>query len=359
MKRKILSVLFLFMAVWAYAESKIYFDDLKIKPGETKSVELKLQNDDAVKGLQLVISLPEGMSFVEDEEEEEYAVGTDRCGWLSSQLKDNGSLGIAGFAQKKKDYIAVGDGAIATLLIKADEGLGYGEKEISVSDVEIVGTNSTINPATATFAITVYQVFKVTVTAADEKMGTATASAEEVEVNGEVTVTATPNEGYHFTNWIVGEEVVSTNAAYTFIVSENVNLVANFAPNQYTITYDLGGGELAEGYENPLTYTVESDDITLANPTLDGFTFAGWIGTDLSEPTIDVIIAKGSTGNRSYTATWNAATAIAAMPVDNKSVNVYDLQGRLIRSKLPVAMLNKELPRGIYIINGKKVAIAF
>ena len=70
----------------------------------------------------------------------------------------------------------------------------------------------------------------------------------------------------------------------------------------YTITYDLDGGSVAPA--NPATYTVESSSITLNNPTKTGCTFMGWTGTDLSAATTSVTIATGSTGNRSYTATW-------------------------------------------------------
>ena len=43
------------------------------------------------------------------------------------------------------------------------------------------------------------------------------------------TLTATANEGYSFVNWTENNEVVSTNANYSFTVSGNRNLVANFA----------------------------------------------------------------------------------------------------------------------------------
>jgi len=70
----------------------------------------------------------------------------------------------------------------------------------------------------------------------------------------------------------------------------------------YTITYDLAGGSVATA--NPTTYTIESAAITLNNPTREGYTFAGWTGTDLDAATTTVTIAHGSSGDRSYTATW-------------------------------------------------------
>lgn len=46
------------------------------------------------------------------------------------------------------------------------------------------------------------------------------------------TVTATANSGYNFSNWTENGNVVSTNASYTFTLSTNRNLVANFSQNQ-------------------------------------------------------------------------------------------------------------------------------
>lgn len=66
---------------------------------------------------------------------------------------------------------------------------------------------------------------------------TATSNPEEGgEISGmgtyqegtECTLTATPNEGYTFTNWTENGSVVSMNASYTFTVNGNRTLVANF-----------------------------------------------------------------------------------------------------------------------------------
>ena len=156
-------------------------------------------------------------------------------------------------------------------------------------------------------------------------------------------------DGYTFAGWT--PDVAETMPA------EDVTYTATWTINQYSIAYDLAGGVLAEGETNPTSYTIESEDITLVNPTREGYTFEGWIGTDLAEPSLEVTIAKGSIGNRSYTATWTVSTVIMTIPNDSKKVDVYDLNGRLIRRDIPVLSLKKELPSGIYIIHGKKVTI--
>ncbi len=81
-----------------------------------------------------------------------------------------------------------------------------------------------------------------------------------------------------------------------------VTLYAQWTAIDYSLSYTLNGGSVAS--PNPTSYTIESSAITLNNPTKTGYTFAGWTGTDLVSATTTVTIAAGSTGNRSYTATW-------------------------------------------------------
>lgn len=69
----------------------------------------------------------------------------------------------------------------------------------------------------------------------------------------------------------------------------------------YHIKYTLNGGTMSGA---PETYTENSADITLPQPTKAGYRFTGWTGTDLTEKTLDVVIPAGSTGDREYTANW-------------------------------------------------------
>ena len=131
---------------------------------------------------------------------------------------------------------------------------------------------------------------------------------------------------------------------------------ATWTPIVYNITYDLAGGALAQGDTNPATYTIESEAITLKNPTREGYDFVGWIGTDLIEATMVVTIAQGSMGNRSYTATWKEATGIKAIFGNSKAVNVYTTSGSLVGSEMTIDEVLR-LQRGIYVINGRKIVV--
>lgn len=83
----------------------------------------------------------------------------------------------------------------------------------------------------------------------------------------------------------------------------------------YTITYNLAGGELPEGEENPSTYTSD-DAFTLKNPVLEGHIFAGWTGTGLRSRTSTVFVPRGSAGNRNYTAHWILRKSCAVIFLD-------------------------------------------
>ena len=80
-----------------------------------------------------------------------------------------------------------------------------------------------------------------------------TATAENGTVEGigtyehgtEVTLIATPAEGYEFVNWTVAGEEVADEATYTFVVEANVELVANFKKHETTIHIEPGNGKLS------------------------------------------------------------------------------------------------------------------
>lgn len=73
-----------------------------------------------------------------------------------------------------------------------------------------------------------------------------------------------------------------------------------YTPIVYNITVDCNGGS-GVGSSN---YTIESSAITLGKPTRTSYNFAGWTGSNGSTAQTTVTIPTGSTGNKSYTATW-------------------------------------------------------
>lgn len=97
-----------------------------------------------------------------------------------------------------------------------------------------------------------------------------------------------------------------TVSPYNATASCRVTVGAAFELIEYPVTYQLEGGALKENERNPEFYTDESGDIVLKNPVRKGYSFVGWLGTDLQEPSLEVIIPAGSRGARSYRAVWKA-----------------------------------------------------
>ena len=101
--------------------------------------------------------------------------------------------------------------------------------------------------------------------------------------------------------------------------AKNLSVYATTAIITYTISYELNGGTNAAG--NPASYTVETDTITLGDPSKTGYTFNGWSGTELNgENNMTAVIAKGSTGDRSYQAHWTVNQYTITFDTDGGSV---------------------------------------
>ncbi|MBQ6972446.1 MAG: hypothetical protein IJP86_08870 [Synergistaceae bacterium] len=84
------------------------------------------------------------------------------------------------------------------------------------------------------------------------------------EVEGKTVTLTHSKAGYKAVYSVNGEAIEGDS----FTMPEaNATITATFTPIVYTLTYDLADGSLAEGVSNPATYTVESDDFTLTNPT--------------------------------------------------------------------------------------------
>ena len=72
--------------------------------------------------------------------------------------------------------------------------------------------------------------------------GTAKVDKTQLAHNGQVTLTATPEEDYFFVNWTVNGEEVSTQPTYTVTVTSNIEYKANFE------FYKPTGTEEGKGY---------------------------------------------------------------------------------------------------------------
>lgn len=137
----------------------------------------------------------------------------------------------------------------------------------------------------------------------DSNGGECSTSKMNVDYNEKFVLPQPTKMGYTFAGWFNAEDNAEvTDCTWKFLF--DLNLYAKWNINTYTITYVLGGGVNDEN--NPIAYNVESDDITLNNPTRSGYTFAGW-NSKLGNKQFNPTISQGSVGDFSFEATWEAS----------------------------------------------------
>ena len=159
--------------------------------------------------------------------------------------------------------------------------------------VKLYKGNDTGNIATSTYAEATVTISNGTVTATPYTKWTVTVNAGNggsvsgggtFEENTQVTVTATPNSGYHFVRWTENGAEVSTSASYSFTLTADRTLTAVFSRNSsggysyYTIEATAGAGgsispsgnvSVREGRDQTFTITPDKG-YAVANVKIDG-----------------------------------------------------------------------------------------
>ena len=185
------------------------------------------------------------------------------------------------------------------------------------------------------------------------------------------TVNAMANEGYNFVNWTEGGNVVSTNTHYSFSVTSNRTLVANFVLQtvQIATIIDPAEGGTATGAG---TYNY-GEEVTISVETNEDWAFQNWTKNGVivsQEKTFTFTATESCTliANLLYTEGIGeqngSKTLIYPNPVNNKltveaqealgTVEIYNLMGTLVYSQKDCAnkveINTSDLPTGIYFI---------
>ena len=146
---------------------------------------------------------------------------------------------------------------------------------------------NTDNPRTITILgdTTYYAVFgpkptyTITVTSANPEWGTVTGSGSHLH-GTDVTITATANNGYHFTSWSDG----NTQNPRTIRMVKDTVLAASFAPDNYTVTVAVnsacaGMGSVSGGGTYPY-----GTDIQMSAAANYGYRFSQWSDGNADNP---------------------------------------------------------------------------
>ena len=122
----------------------------------------------------------------------------------------------------------------------------------------------------------------------------------------DINFTVAPPAGYTISS-VSGATAIGDGSYKVSAGTTDMSIAVNLNVIPYNITYNLDGGTNNAG--NPTTYTAATNSFTLAEPTKSSCQFIGWSGTGIDGITRTVTIAKGSTGNRTYTAHWKVTSA--------------------------------------------------
>ena len=106
--------------------------------------------------------------------------------------------------------------------------------------------------------------------------------------------------GYKFIKWVdENNEEVDKNT----VVTSDINIKAIYEMVDYNIAYVLNGSSLL--IPNPNKYNIESN-ITLMNPTKEGYTFTGWTRNNETTKEMEAKIVPGTIGDITFTANFEA-----------------------------------------------------
>ena len=217
---------------------------------------------------------------------------------------------------------------------------GYRGIHVSLSDPAVSLSISEGNDA-ASFLMP-YAPLTLTLTA--DKLYTVTLDASggdpirpiQYTVESEAFLLPTPvRTGYIFLGW-TGEGI--TEPQKTMEIPQGSTgdrtYTANWQVIEYTVTLDVSGGDPLD----PITYTVETP-VILPTPTSTGYTFLGWTGEGETTPQPTVVLPKGTTGDKTYTANWKATTytiALGANGGEELAAISYTIESDPIKLPTPV-----------------------
>lgn len=127
----------------------------------------------------------------------------------------------------------------------------------------------------------------------------------------------TYKKNYDFSGWYM-EETLKTPFDEKNKYGGDLTLYAKWGPKRYKIHYDMfHGEELPDD-----TYTTEESKLLPTNAIRPGFTFAGWYEDDMLTKGPVTKIDKGSSGDKTFYATWKPGYLVRFIQPENGKIEV-------------------------------------
>ena len=188
------------------------------------------------------------------------------------------------------------------------------EVDLTCSNTMTFVSNSNTGSALMPVAVNFVSIpsYNITLAADPIEGGTVTGDGSYLE-GTEITITATPGEIYNFVEWTLEDEVVSTDAEYTFTVMAEGEYVAHFEYKSYEITAEMDPADAGE-IEGEGTYMYGTECTLTAIPG-EAYNFLNWTLNGEVVSTDDEITFTVS-GEATYTANFELKTYQVTVTVD-------------------------------------------
>ena len=131
---------------------------------------------------------------------------------------------------------------------------------------------------------------KVTVTCTEGgnvKISKYLETSELVMIGSEIEVVATPDEGYAFTGWYLGDstEPISTDAVFTFVATKNTTLTAHFTKLSNLTICSAGNGRVSfKDISGTSRIALYGTEVTVVATPDEDCDFVGWFIGDAETP---------------------------------------------------------------------------
>ena len=188
----------------------------------------------------------------------------------------------------------------ATVTVILDTGYQVKNWIVDGIDVASKATTYTLEKITEGHNVeAVLEKVPHTITVSASEGGTAT--VQDNLVHGDpANAVATANTGYHFVNWTENGTEVSTDSTYTFTVTSDRTLTANFTLISYDISLSSDGNGTVEGEG---TYNHFSTPTVIATPNT-GYHFVNWTDENGTEVSTSASYSFEVDGARNLTANF-------------------------------------------------------
>ena len=338
----------------AQATDEVTITGFKIAPGQTKDVSIELKNDANYVAFQFDLALPDGITI------EEYQADRTRVPettTLAMARQDDGSYRFIAVAYQQEP-LAGNSGGIITITVTAASDLASGNmtgcfRKIKLSEVDGTG------PAYAEMSFPIVAVEPSTITANSytreygDENPTFGYTVEGGELEGEPEITCEATATTPTGTYPIKISKGSIKNYYVELVDGTLTITK--APLKVTAqSYTRKQGEQNPEFE--LLYEgwkLEDNEWTLAVRPAATTTAT----TESTAGTYPITVSGGESDCYDFEyvdgiLTIEASSGIATLLASGQPFDVYTPAGCKIRKQVTTL---KDLPRGVYIVNGLKV----